>query len=55
VAPLTVLASFTWWRGDGALTRLALEQALESDPSYRLALLLLRMVDLSIRPETATA
>ncbi len=48
--PLTVLASFTWWRGDGALTRLALERALTVDPGYRLAQLLQRMVDLAIRP-----
>ena len=50
VAPLTVLASFTWWRGDGALTRIALERALAVDPDYRLARLLERMVDLAIRP-----
>jgi Domain of unknown function (DUF4192) len=50
VPPLTVLASFTWWRGDGALTRMALERALSVDPDYRLARLLERMVDLAIRP-----
>lgn len=48
---LTVLASFTWWLGDGALTRLALERALELAPDYRLALLLERLVDLAIRPQ----
>ena len=37
VPPLTVLASFTWWRGDGALTRIALDRALAVDPDYRLA------------------
>jgi Domain of unknown function (DUF4192) len=47
---LTVLANFTWWLGDGALTRTALERALEIEPDYRLALLLERMVDLAIRP-----
>nr|WP_272955497.1 DUF4192 domain-containing protein [Pedococcus badiiscoriae] len=46
---LTVLASFTWWRGDGALTRVALDRALRCDPDYRLALLLQHMVDLAIR------
>ncbi len=51
--PLCVLASFTWWRGDGALTRVALERTLEVDPGYRLAGLLLRMVDLAIRPRRA--
>jgi len=47
---LSVLATFTWWRGDGALTRVALDRALRCDPDYRLALLLQRMVDLAIRP-----
>jgi hypothetical protein len=47
---LSVLASFTWWRGDGALARVALDRALRCDPSYRLAQLLLQMVDLAIRP-----
>jgi hypothetical protein len=28
---LTVLASFTWWRGDGALARVALARALRCD------------------------
>lgn len=51
VAPLTVLAAYTWWRGDGALTRTALEAALETDPSYRLARLLLQMVDHGVRPD----
>jgi Domain of unknown function (DUF4192) len=47
---LTVLANFTWWLGDGALTRVALERALHVEPGYRLARLLDRMVDLAIRP-----
>jgi hypothetical protein len=55
VPTLTVLASFTWWRGDGALTRVALDRALRFDPHYRLARLLERMVDLAIRPERARA
>lgn len=55
VPTLTVLASFTWWRGDGALTRVALDRALRIDPHYRLAVLLERMVDLAIRPERASA
>ena len=55
VSALTVLASFTWWRGDGALTRIALDRALRVDPRYRLAQLLERMVDLAIRPERETA
>jgi hypothetical protein len=55
VSALTVLATFTWWRGDGALTRIALDRALRVDPHYRLAQLLERMVDLAIRPERASA
>jgi hypothetical protein len=47
---LSVLASFVWWRGDGALARVALARALRCDPDYRLAQLLLQMVDLAIRP-----
>jgi hypothetical protein len=34
---LSVLASFVWWRRDGALARIALARALRCDPSYRLA------------------
>jgi hypothetical protein len=37
-------------RGNGALTRVALDRALRCDPGYRLALLLERMVDLGLRP-----
>ena len=55
VPALTVLASFAWWRGDGALTRIAIDRALRVDPHYRLARLLERMVDLAIRPEMASA
>ena len=47
---LSILASFTWWRGDGALARVALARALRCDPGYRLSLLLQQMVDLAIRP-----
>jgi len=47
---LSVLASFVWWRGDGALARVALARALRCDPDYRLAQLLQQMVDLAIRP-----
>ncbi len=53
-AALTVLGCFTWWRGDGALTRVALDRALRCDPGYRLARLLERLVDLGIRPTSTT-
>ena len=55
VGALTVLANLTWWRGDGALTRVALDRALAVDPGYRLAALLARMVDLGIRPDRGTS
>lgn len=47
---LTILANLAWDRGDGALTRIALERALRCEPTYRLAQLLEQMVDLAIRP-----
>ena len=49
---LTVLANYAWWLGDGALTRVALDRALEHEPGYRLARLLERMVDLGLRSPT---
>ncbi|MEP7034143.1 MAG: DUF4192 domain-containing protein [Actinomycetota bacterium] len=55
VPALTVLATFTWWRGEGALTRVALDRALGIDPLYRLARLLEQMVNLAIRPGRALA
>ena len=55
VSTLSVLASLTWWRGDGALTRIALDRALGADPHYRLAQLLDKMVELAIRPDGARA
>jgi hypothetical protein len=48
-APLTVLASYSWWAGDGTIARVALERARRCDPTYRLALLLEAMLDLGIR------
>jgi len=38
--PLTVLACWAWWRGDGALARAATERALRCDAGYRLAQLI---------------
>jgi hypothetical protein len=48
--PLTVVGHVSWWLGDGALARTAVEGALAVDPDYRLAVLLSRMVDVAIRP-----
>lgn len=50
---LAVLASYTWWLGDGPLTRVALERALSLAPDYRLAVLLGHLVDLAVRPRRA--
>lgn len=49
-APLTVLAVYAWWLGDGALSRVAVEHALRLDPGYRLAALLEHLLDLGVRP-----
>lgn len=46
---LTVLATCSWWHGDGALARVALDRALRCDPEYRLARLLRLMIDEGIR------
>ena len=51
---LTILANYTWFIGDGGMTRMALERALRCDPKYRLAQLLERMVELAIRPVPET-
>lgn len=48
---LTLLATYSWWHGDGALARVALDRALRCDPTYRLARLLVLMLDEGIRPE----
>lgn len=50
VAPATLLANAAWRDGQGALARIAVERALTSDPSYRLALLLQRVLDDGINP-----
>lgn len=49
--PLTLLAQAAWWHGDGALARIAVEEALAADPAYRLALLVEPMIDFAMRPE----
>jgi hypothetical protein len=37
---LTLLALLSWWQGDGARARVLLDGALDSNPGYRLAVLL---------------
>jgi hypothetical protein len=53
-AMLTLLANFCWWRGEGAAARVALDRAMAIDPDYRLARLLMRMLDLAVRPGEAS-
>lgn len=48
---LTVLASYAWWLGDGALASVALDRALTINPAYRLAQLVEKMVHMAIRPQ----
>ena len=48
--PLTVLAAYAWWRGDGATAAIALARALRCEPGYRLARLLDLMLENGIRP-----
>ncbi|MGV1008773.1 MAG: DUF4192 domain-containing protein [Dermatophilaceae bacterium] len=48
---LTVLASYAWFHGDGALASVALDRALAIDPAYRLALLVEQLVALAIHPQ----
>jgi hypothetical protein len=50
-APLFLLGWAAWRRGDGALARIAVEQALQEDAAYGAALLLLDILDHGIRPD----
>lgn len=45
-----VAAALSWELGDGTLAREAAERALRADPDYRLAGLLVRMLDLGVPP-----
>lgn len=46
---LTVLAGYTWWRGDGTAAVSCLEAALALEPDYRLAQLMQRLLQAGIR------
>jgi len=50
-APLAVLGWHSWARGEGALARVAVERAVQEDPTYRLATLLLTALDHGVAPE----
>ncbi len=52
VAPYTVLAFCAWREGNGALSRIAVERALRSDPGYSMGLLLQQALDHGIDPST---
>ena len=49
-APATLLAVSAWLRGDGAMSRIALDRALDSQPDYALADLLSRAMDAGLGP-----
>jgi hypothetical protein len=49
-APATLLAVTAWLRGDGAMARIALDRALDSEPDYALAGLLSRGLDAGLSP-----
>jgi Domain of unknown function (DUF4192) len=49
-APATLLAVSAWLRGDGAMARIALDRALDSQPDYVLADLLSRGMDAGLGP-----
>jgi hypothetical protein len=54
-APATLLAVSAWLRGDGAMARIALDRALDSQPDYALADLLLRGMDAGLGPRDLRA
>lgn len=49
-APATLLAVCAWLRGDGAMARIALDRALDSQPDYALAELLTQGLDAGLSP-----
>lgn len=54
-APATLLAVSEWLRGNGAMARIALDRALDSDPGYALADLLSRGLDGCLPPRDLRA
>lgn len=51
-APATLLALSSWARGDGAMANVALDRALDSDPSYYLAQMVRTALDNAFPPST---
>jgi hypothetical protein len=54
-APATLLAATVWLRGEGAMARIALERALDSEPGYTLAVLLQQGLDACLPPRELRA
>jgi len=52
-APASLLAFVAWQSGNGALANVALDRALEDDPSYSMALLLRQAIDSGAPPSLA--
>jgi hypothetical protein len=52
-APASLLAFTAWQSGDGALANVAIERALDADPSYSMALLLADAVQAGLPPSAA--
>ena len=52
-APAALLAFTAWQSGNGALANVALERALEADPTYSMALLLRDVIDAGAPPSMA--
>lgn len=47
---LTLVGHLAWWSGDGTVAAIALERALDLDPSYRLAGLMNDLLSSGVRP-----
>ncbi|MCE1178586.1 MAG: DUF4192 domain-containing protein [Micrococcales bacterium] len=47
---LCVTATLLWWRGNGALARIALDRGLAAAPAHRLSLLTAQLIDHGVRP-----
>lgn len=47
---LTCVAHLAWWSGDGTVAGICLERALQIDPDYRLAGLMLQLLAHGVRP-----
>jgi hypothetical protein len=52
-APAALLAFTAWQAGDGTLANIAVEQALDADPSYSMALLIADAVESGLPPSAA--